>query len=129
MGHRIRCHHAKGAVGMTFYNLKGLLTFWLLVAAILWATLSGDFGEAGRLIPLLLGGMALYWVGRWMVQALTGFDPHTGTTRTERRIAAAQTATLPRHEQRFACPHCHRVFKTATDRRQHMTQKHPLAPG
>ena len=69
---------------MTFYSFRGTVTFFLILALIVIAALSGDMEGAGELVLLLIGGVVLYYVGRMIIRGITGWDPDTSTTRAER---------------------------------------------
>lgn len=62
---------------MTGQELKGRITFWILVLALIAAVFSGNWGEAGYLLVLLVGGIIIYQVTGWLFVVLTGgrWDP------------------------------------------------------
>jgi len=72
---------------MTGYNIKGTIGFILIVVVLVATLFSGDFSGAGNIFLTLIAGMILYQVGRFIVRGVTGFDPHEGTTRSDRKYS------------------------------------------
>jgi tetratricopeptide (TPR) repeat protein len=69
---------------LTGYSIKGTITFWLIVAGILFALLAGDIDEAFGFFVMLILGVFLYQAGRWIVRIITGYDPDDGSTKDDR---------------------------------------------
>jgi len=69
---------------MTGYNIKGTIGFIFFVLLILISLLSGDLEQTRQLILYMIGGMILYQIIRFFIRGVSGFDPHDGTTKSER---------------------------------------------
>lgn len=63
---------------MSFYSIKGTIIFIMMLILVISAFFSGNYQEVFRLIGLLVSGMILYQVGRWLLRLITGWDPHEG---------------------------------------------------
>lgn len=84
---------------MTGYNIKGIIVFVAILLLILFALFSGNFSEVGYLFLALVIGIVLYQVYRLVVRGTTGWDPHEGTTRGERRATEDLDSTLEKHRK------------------------------
>jgi len=73
-------------MNITGYNLKGFIGFWIVVILLLIALFSGEFAKVGWILLLLIGGMILYQIIRFAMRSTIGYDPHEGTTRSERKL-------------------------------------------
>jgi len=75
---------------LTGYSLKGSITFWILMALVVLAVLSGELGDAAQYLLTLVGGVLLYQGGRWFIRIITGgYDPHDGSTAAHRTTTSA----------------------------------------
>lgn len=84
---------------MTGYNIKGIIVFVVILLLILFTLFSGNFSEIGYLFLVLITGIVLYQVYRFVVRGATGWDPHKGTTRGERRATEDLEYTLKKHRK------------------------------
>lgn len=84
---------------MTGYNIKGIIAFVVILLLILFALFSGSFSEVGYLFLVLIIGIVLYQVYRFVVRGATGWDPHKGTTRGERKTTEDLDSTLEKYRK------------------------------
>lgn len=71
-------------MNITGYSLKGFIVFCIIVILLFITFLSGEFATAGWIFLLLIGGMIFYQIMRFAMRSTIGYDPHEGTTRSER---------------------------------------------
>jgi len=71
-------------MNITGYSVKGFIAFCIVVILLFITLLSGEFSRAGWIFLLLIGGMIFYQVIRFAMRSTIGYDPHEGTTCSER---------------------------------------------
>jgi len=118
-------------MNITGYSLKGFITFWIVVILLLTAFFSGNFSGAGQIFLVLIGGIILYQIMRFVMRAITGWDPHEGTTRSGRTVQKELERSLNTTKEnskfkKWKCDSCRKVFKSELALDSHKKTKHNI---